>query len=525
MTKFDVIVVGAGGSGGPLAARLSEDPDRRVLLVEAGPAPAEQSAFPEDLLNPGLMTGYMPGHPHSWSLAANLTPDKQANIARGKVLGGSTSLNGTYYIRARKRDFDEWAARGNPEWAFEKVLPYYERLEHDLEFGDREGHGDHGPVPISRASDPERTTYSKAFIEACLAEGFPWEEDKNGEQAPGIGILPTNSRDGVRMSTGLTFVNPARDRHNFEVWGDTLARRVIFEGTRVIGLEVSRGGDIQTIDADEVVISAGAFKSPHLLALSGVGPKAELAAAGIPVVVDLKGVGKGFSDHPSVPVNWVPRERIDEDGMRFAFQTVLHYNSDDSKHDGDIELMPMMCTMMTLVGLPRGESNDLTLAVAAQSQPLGTVTTISADPAVQPRIDYNYLSDSNDLKRLREGTRMAAKLLQSAAFEPYFERFVSVTDDDLADDTKLDAWIASVLDTAIHASGSCRMGEHPEGGDVVDQYGRVHGVSGLRVADTSILPFTPSRGPSATAMLIGERVAALMNDQLVSRNVASEVRA
>ncbi len=541
---YDVIVVGAGASGGPLAARLSEDPARRVLLVEAGPAPETQDGFPRDLLDAALMTGALPGHPNNWGFNAHLTPDLPYTVARGKILGGSTSLNGTYYIRGRKQDFDTYAEMGNAEWAYEKVLPYFQKLEHDLTFEGQPGHEGKGPVPISRVAPHEQTIYTKAFIAACREAGFGWEEDKNGTDAPGVGLLPMNAVGGIRMNTGLTYVNPARSRPNFTVWGDTLARRVILDGTTVTGLEVARDGKEDIVTAPEVVLCAGAFKSPHLLALSGIGPRSELVSAGIAVAVDLPGVGKGFSDHPDITFNWVPKRRLDDEHLRFGFQAVLNYNSEGSTYDGDLEILPMMRTMMAMMGLEQGNrtksmvdvarrpvaflrsmrgvslrrflqqlrrSNDLALAIAVQqAESRGNVRTVSADPLTQPVIDYNYLSDERDVVRMREVVRMSVKLLHSEAFKPYFRKTTEIDAETLADDARLDAWMKSHLATAIHAAGTCKMGDDPAAGHVVDQFGRVHGVTGLRVADTSILPFTPSRGPAATAMLIGERVAAFM---------------
>jgi choline dehydrogenase len=544
VTDYDVIVVGSGASGGPLATRLSEDSTRRVLLIEAGPAPTQQDDFPKDLLDAALMTGSMPGHPNNWGFTAHLTPKLPYSVSRGKILGGSTALNGTYYIRGRKQDFDTYAELGNDEWSYDKILPYFERLEHDLTFEGRDGHKGAGPVPISRVTEREQTRYTKAFIAACLELGFTWEEDKNGTEAPGVGLLPMNAVNGVRMNTGLTYVNPARHRKNFTVWGDTLARKVILDGTTVTGLQVSRNGGIETITAPEIVISAGAFKSPHLLALSGIGPRAELAAAGIPVVVDLPGVGKEFSDHPDISFNWIPKRRLDDANLRYAFQTVLNFSSKGSTYDGDLEILPIMRTMMALMGMEQGNriksmwdivrrpgaflksmkgvsvkrflqqiqhSNDLAMAIAVQqAESRGNVSVVSADPLVQPKIEYNYLSDERDIVRMREVVRTTVKLLRTEAFKPYFKKITEINDATLNDNAKLDAWMKSHLATAIHAAGTCKMGSDPAAGHVVDQYGRVHGVTGLRVADTSILPFVPSRGPAATAMLIGERVAAFM---------------
>ncbi|MFT4288805.1 GMC family oxidoreductase [Nocardioides sp.] len=535
--RYDVVVVGAGAAGGPMAARLSEDPDRQVLLVEAGPDCATTEDFPPDLVNSGLMTGAFPGHPNNWSFVANLTPQLPYSVARGKILGGSTTLNGTYYIRAKKVDFDHWVALGNDEWSYEKTLPFFKKQERDLLYGETEVHGGDGPVPIYRETKSPHPVIT-AFYAACAELGFVEEPDKNAEGEPGYGPLPMNAVDGVRMNTGITYVNPVRDRPNLTVRGNTLARRVIFDGTKAVGLEVQTDGSIEVIDAGEIVLCAGAVKSPHLLALSGLGPRAELEAAGIPVVHDLPGVGKNFSDHPDISFTWKPKRRLDTDDQRDAFQGVLNFTATGSSYPGDLEILPQLRSLGSLMNLGRAggyldllkrpvktlkairgislkrflqqaaRQNDLGMAIAVQmASSRGNITTVSADPTVQPKIDYNYLDNDEDLRRMREVVRTTYKILHSEAFKPIFRKITELDDKTMNDDARLDAWMKSHLATAIHACGSCQMGTDPAAGAVVDQYGRVHGVTGVRVADTSILPTTPSRGPAATAMVIGERVA------------------
>ncbi len=492
------VVVGAGAAGGALAARLSEDPGREVVLLEAGLT----DALPPELLDASRIPAAMPGHPADWSYPARLTPGRPYTIARGRVLGGSSTINGGYFVRARPADFDRWAEVAGPAWSYANALPVLRALESDLDYGETPVHGASGPMPVRRPS--QAGPAASAFRSAAVELGFPVVADLNAPGAPGVGAVPGNVVDGVRVNTGSAYIEPVRGRPNLRVRGGARAVRVLFSGTRAVGVETTAG----IVHGEEVVLCSGAIGTPHLLLLSGVGPSADLERLGIPVVADLP-VGAAFSDHPNVAVGWRARGPVADPDESMPFPVALHLDSSigGAHPDGDLELLLTVAPLGRLLGADVPHGDDLQLLVGLQ-EPVsrGVIGLRSADPLDPPRIDYGYLQDESDRARLRTGIRTAVALLRTEAFAPVLGGITELDGRTLDDDTALDAWVAAQLGTAIHASGSAPMGP------VLDGAGRVHGVEGLRVADTSMLPVAPVRGPAATAVLIGELVARLIRD-------------
>ena len=504
--KYDVIVVGGGSAGSVVAARMAEDPDTTVLLLEAGTDYPDLANLPEDIQNGHTRTAEDERSEHNWALRGTITEEQgEIHVAQGKVIGGGGSINGQVFLRGIPQDFDDWASWGNEEWSYTKVLPYFRKAETDLDIKD-DFHGTDGPLPISRKVGETWPVIQSAFHTACLQNGFDTTEDMNGVEPTGVGVVPMNNQKGVRMSTAITHLAPMRHHLNLTIRGNVFARKILIENRQVTGVEVESGGEVFTVESNKVVLSAGALKSPHILMLSGIGPKDQLDEYGIDVLQNTPGVGANLRNHPISPISFRVKEGIklqpDASGVRIA----LRYTAKGSDDSND-----MMMTTSSLFSPFTGEMLPDRIGriscVIELPAGAGFVRLNSADPAVQPKFDYRYFSHPEDMRRMRDGIRLAVKMLETDAYKDVSDGRVTPTEEILANDDALDLWIRQTVGSARHVSGTCKIGPDSDPMAVVDQQCRVKGFQGLWIADSSVMPQVPRANANATAIMIGERVA------------------
>jgi choline dehydrogenase len=497
--QFDVVVVGGGTAGCVVAARLSEDPARRVLLVEEGPDPRP---VPDVVADPKRQGEVVLESPYVRMYDVERPDESSFPLLSGRIMGGGSSVNNLVIVRPMRIDFDAWARHGGEAWSYDALLPLMRAIEDDRDFAGSPIHGIGGPLTLHRSfklDDPADPPV-RALIEAAQDLGLPRCDDLNVPEPFGVCASPYNLRDGRRQSTAVAYLDPARDRPNLEILADTAAVRLVLEGSRVCGIELRTPSGPEVVSADRVVLAAGVYHSPQLLELSGIGREAELSRLGIPLVHRLEGVGEGYQDHAVVYVTFQGTTDLREDYVIPKVRLIAK-SRDDLPHP---DLHVFMRPSIRMEGLPPMLPVSLHLL---EHRSRGRVTLSSTDPEELPAVDAALLTDPEDVRALVDGIGLVDRLAKHPALAAFYGPMLTPESPD--------DWEEHVLasySTYHHGVGTCRFGASDDPLAVVDPKLRVHGLENLWVADASVLPEIPHANTNLAAILVGE---------VAARNLAS----
>lgn len=527
ISNADYVIVGAGSAGCALAHRLSADPQVRVCLLEAGghdwnPWVHIPIGYGKTFFDPRV----------NWMFKTEPEPalnGRRIDQPRGKVMGGSSAINGLLYVRGQREDYDGWAALGNEGWAYEDVLPYFKRAE-DQQRGADEWHGINGPVPVSDLPEPH--PIADAFIRAAVTQGVPDNPDFNGARQEGAGYFQATARNGLRKSTARAYIAPIKHRKNLHIVTGALVQRVLFDGQVATGVSFTcQGQERRVMAAREVILCAGAIQTPQILQLSGVGPSELLQSFGIPIVADVPGVGENLQDHLQARLIYRTRDAItlNDDlahwsrrlgiGLRYLLSRkgplgwwagvagAFARTSDDlARPDVQMHLYPFSTDRKDKPALHTFSAFTLTVC---QLRPYsrGTVRIAGTDPQLPPQIRVNFLSDPRDIEVMKAGVRLARRIAQARPLSDMIVQEHSPGPDAVSD-VDLEAFIREKSMSVYHPVGTCRMGK--DDAAVVDDRLRVRGVRNLRVADASIMPTLISGNTNAPAIMIGEKASDLI---------------
>jgi choline dehydrogenase len=496
---YDVIVVGAGSAGCVVASRLSENPNRSVLLLEAGPDYPDESLLPAD-----IASGLIPTVSHDWGYASESgLLGRSLPLPRAKVVGGCSATNGTIALRGSPADYNDWAERGNSGWSFADVLPFFRRLERDLDF-DGEWHGNSGPIPILRQSMQDLTSTNAAFLQSCGRLGHAGVADHNAPGAIGAGPVPMNCIAGRRQSTAITYLAQARSWANLHIRSATMIDRVVFEGRRAVGVRLA--GSPEVIGGGHIILAAGAYGSPAILLRSGLGPADHLRGLGIEPLQDMPGVGQNLIDHPYLGLIFAVKQSELVEGVPY-FQAMLTARSAAYGDGHDLHILPTTVFNQSADASTTDAVMVLLVSVVKQGS-RGRLQLHSSDPLAPPRIDLGYFSHPGDMPRMIEAVRMALELAHTPPLSDLIVQDLYPSPQTSRSAEDLEQAIRGRVETYHHPVGTCGMGSSTDAEAVVDARGRVHGVEGLSIVDASIMPSIPAANTNVPTIMVAERVAA-----------------